>query len=137
MNPDQALRGARILIAEDDELLALDMMDLLENAGTEILGPAATLARTLILARSASLACAVLDVNLDQELVFPAALVLRKRGVRIIFYTGSGQFERLRRDWPDACVLAKPAPHNLLMQSVRQACCGLASVPLGAGEHCL
>ena len=64
MIPDQPLQGDRILIAEDDTILGFDMKDLLRDAGAEVLGPAATLADSLALARSASLTCAVLDVNL-------------------------------------------------------------------------
>ena len=117
-----SLRGARILVAEDDTFLAYDMKTLLQNAGADVLGPARTLAGTLALAKSASLTCAVLDVNLGQEVVFPAAQVLKERGVSIVFYCGYGEPERLRRDWPEAKVLIKPAPYELLMQTIREAC---------------
>src|SRR5271165_1970633 len=75
---DQPLQGTRILIAEDDPLLALDTKCLLEDAGADVVGPAGTLADTLALARSASLSCAVLDINLRREFVFPAAEVLKE-----------------------------------------------------------
>src|SRR5271167_1120461 len=124
MIPDQPLQGARVLIAEDEAILALDMMNVLRNAGAEVLGPAATLADTFALARSASLTCAVLDVNLRREFVFPAAQVLKERGVRMIFYTGCCEREQLSQDWPDAQVLAKPAPVKLLLRTVGEACRG-------------
>ena len=82
------LHGARILVAEDDAILAYDLQNLLRDAGAVILGPARTLADTLAFARSAELSCAVLDVNLRGEVVFPAARVLKERGVSIVFHTG-------------------------------------------------
>ncbi len=116
------LRGARILVAEDNMILAYDMVNLLQNTGAEVLGPARTLAQTLALAESASLSCAVLDVNLGQELVFPAAQLLKERGVGIVFQTGHGEPEMLKREWPEAQVLIKPVPSTLLIQAVRETC---------------
>jgi DNA-binding response OmpR family regulator len=115
------LRGARILVAEDDAILAFDIMDLLRKAGAEVLGPAATLADALALAGLAALSCAVLDVNLRHELVFPAAQRLKECGVPIIFHTSHSEPERLRQDWPGAVVLTKPAPHKLLIRAVCEA----------------
>lgn len=117
----QPLLGARILLAEDDAILAYDMHDLLRNAGADVLG-ARTLAATLAFAQSAALSCAVLDVNLRKEVVFPAAQVLKERGIGIVFYTGCSQTEKLRQHWSEAQVLIKPAPHELLMRTICTAC---------------
>ena len=75
----QLLLGSRVLVAEDDVILALDMERSLRDAGAEIFGPAKTEADATALARTAPLTCAVLDVNLGCELVFPVAHVLRER----------------------------------------------------------
>ena len=101
-------------------------MDLLRNAGAEVVGPTTTLADTIALAGSSSLACAVLDVNLGQELVFPAAQLLRQRSIGLVFQTGWAALEKLRLDWPDALVLTKPVPADLLIRTVHEACrrCG-------------
>ncbi|MGO9985035.1 MAG: response regulator [Rhodomicrobium sp.] len=132
MTLDRPLESARILIAEDNAILALDLMDLLGNAGAQIVGPAATLAKTLVLAKSATLTCAILDVNLGNELVFPAAQVLKERGIGMIFYTGCEDWEKLSQDWPDAQVLTKPAPLALLMRTVCGACCRLGRCAIPA-----
>jgi DNA-binding response OmpR family regulator len=50
-------------------------------------GPARSLERALELAEAEDLDCAVLDVRLDGELIFPAAEVLRQKGRAIVFYT--------------------------------------------------
>ena len=117
---DQPLRGTRILVAEDDAILAFDLGITLQKAGAKILGPTLTLAHTLTLAQTAPLSAAVLDVSLRDEEVFPAAHTLKGRGVGIVFYTGYAAVEQLKRDWPDAQVLTKPTPARLLVEAVRR-----------------
>ena len=70
---DQPLQGARILIAEDDAILAFDLGIVLQKAGAEILGPTLTLSHALSLAQTTPMSAAVLDVSLRDEEVFPAA----------------------------------------------------------------
>jgi CheY-like chemotaxis protein len=118
----QPLRGARILIAEDDAILAFDLKSSLERAGAHIAGPVATLADALALAGSAVLTCALLDINLRRDTVFPAAQVLKERGVRMIFHTAQGEWERLKQEWPGVPVLIKPAPPSLLIRTLCEAC---------------
>ncbi len=117
---DQPLQGTRILVAEDDAILAFDLGITLQKAGAKILGPTLTLAHTLSLAQTATMCAAVLDVSLRDEDVFPAALELKGRGVGIVFYTGYAAVEQLRRDWPDAQVLTKPTPARVLVELVRR-----------------
>jgi CheY-like chemotaxis protein len=121
---DQPLKGARILLAEDDAILAFDMLCALRSAGAEVVGPASTLADALPLAHGALLTCAVLDVNLRRQTVFPVAEVLKKRSIKIIFHTGHGEWEDLQRRWPQAEVLTKPAPVKLLVRTICESCCG-------------
>jgi two-component system, response regulator PdtaR len=118
---DRPLQGARILVAEDDAILAFDLGITLQRAGAQVLGPTLTLAHTLAMAQTAPLSAAVLDVSLRGEEVFPAAQELKERGVGIVFYTGYAAVDQLRRDWPDAQVLTKPVPARLLVEAVRRA----------------
>lgn len=118
---DQPLQGARILIAEDDAILAFDLGIVLQKAGAEILGPTLTLSHALSLAQTTPMSAAVLDVSLRNEEVFPAAQALQGRGVGIVFYTGYAAVDQLRRDWPDAQVLTKPTPARVLVEAVRRA----------------
>ena len=121
---DKPLLGARILVVEDDAILAFDLIHMLRDAGADIVGPGMTLKHALDLAATPSLICGVLDVSLRQELVFPVANVLRERGVGIVFYTGFGETHLLGRDWPNAQVLTKPATQKLLLSAIASACCG-------------
>jgi ActR/RegA family two-component response regulator len=115
---EHPLQGARVLIAEDDAILAFDLGITLQKAGAKILGPALTLAHALSLAQTSPMSAAVLDVSLRDEEVFPAAEALRDRGVGIVFYTGYASVDSLRREWPHAQVLTKPTPARLLIQAV-------------------
>jgi DNA-binding response OmpR family regulator len=118
------LRGARVLVAEDEPILAFDITRTLMNAGATVIGPALSVERALELALAARLTCGVLDVRLRDGLVFPAAHVLRRKGAGIVFHTGQSDPEALKREWPEAEVLLKPAPLRLLIPAIRAACCG-------------
>ncbi len=84
----QPLDGLRILVAEDNVLAAMELEQVLQECGCETVGPAATVDQALRLAREERLDGAVLDVNLRDQAVFPAADELARRGVRMIFATG-------------------------------------------------
>ena len=83
------LSGRRLLVVEDDFLIADDLRDELTGAGAEVLGPVPTVSRALeIIGSEPSLDGAVLDVNLGGEKVFPLVDILRKRDVPCVFVTG-------------------------------------------------
>ena len=119
---DHTLRGARILIAEDDAILALDVREIFRQAGAEVIGPVATLGQSLAMISAVPMSAALLDVNLRDAEVFPAALALKERGIGMVFYTGYADVDSLRQDWPGAQVLIKPAPPRLLVSAMSKTC---------------
>ena len=85
----KTLKGRRVLIAEDEYLVAMDLALSLENLGIEIVGPAGTLEGALeLVKRTDRLDGAVLDVNLRGQRVFPVAETLAQRNIPFIFTTG-------------------------------------------------
>lgn len=83
------LQGRRVLLVEDEFLIASDLAQLLRQQGAEVLGPASTVRGALALLRDAPAPDgAVLDVNLRGEMAFPVADALRDRGVPFVFATG-------------------------------------------------
>jgi DNA-binding response OmpR family regulator len=78
------LSGKRILIVEDEALIALTMECEFQDAGAEIVGPAHDLATAIDLAGS-EIDAAVLDINLSGDKVFPAARMLQSRGIPFVF----------------------------------------------------
>jgi CheY-like chemotaxis protein len=80
---------SRVLVVEDDMLLALELCDGLADLGFEIVGPAASIEEAIQILDQISLPdAAVLDVNLRGGLVYPLADRLEAQGVPFIFCTG-------------------------------------------------
>ena len=85
----QPLNGRRILIVEDEYLIAMEMKRWLLAAGAEVLGPVPTVKRALDLIDDDGIDAAVLDVNLGNgDTVYPVADKLSALGVPYLFATG-------------------------------------------------
>jgi CheY-like chemotaxis protein len=82
------LEGFRVLVVEDNLLLAEVTRLLLEDSGCAVVGPAGRLQRGLKLAQDGPIDGAILDINLHGEMSFPIAEVLSARSVPFIFVTG-------------------------------------------------
>lgn len=84
-----ALAGCRVLLAEDEYFLALELDRALRAAGADVLGPAPSVEAALdLLGRGVGLGAAVLDVNLGGEMAYPVADALLARDVPVLFTTG-------------------------------------------------
>jgi CheY-like chemotaxis protein len=118
--PTHALSGRRILVVDDEPLVAMLVEDLLGEAGAQVVGPAATLAAGLDLLREGAPDGAVLDVNLDGVLVYPLAEALWDAGVPFVVVTGYG---RLGVDaaFTGATVLHKPLKMDGFAHDVARA----------------
>lgn len=89
MTDSFALQGRRMLVVEDDYLLADDLRQGLERLGANVVGPAARVSDALgLIEDGGTLHGAILDVNLGGEKVFAIADALRARGIRFVFSTG-------------------------------------------------
>ncbi|EPR17904.1 hypothetical protein M527_14545 [Sphingobium indicum IP26] len=86
---DGALRGCRVLVVEDEYMLAVELVTELEDAGAFVIGPVGDLEdATALIQREQRIDAAILDVNLGGEMVFPAADLLIERGVPVVLTTG-------------------------------------------------
>lgn len=84
------VRGSRLILVEDEALLALDMQDMLEEMGCLVVGTAGRLDEALVLAET-EFDLALLDMNLGGARIDPVARRIAERGIPIIFVTGYGQ----------------------------------------------
>ena len=100
-------RDRRILLVEDEELVALELSTELSLLGWAIVGPASTLneAQSLL---SSNVDAAVLDVNLRGRSIYPLAEALEERDVPFLFCTGYEMVDPEGR-FPDVPVIRKPA----------------------------
>ena len=85
-----ALAGKRILLVEDEAMIAVMVEQMLGELGAEVVGVASNLDQALALCATVVCDAAVLDVNLGGAAVFPAAEVLARRGIPVVFATGYG-----------------------------------------------
>ena len=108
----------RILLVEDEALIALDMQDILEEAGYAVVGPADRVGSALALAESEMLDAALLDVNLDGEKVWPVAEALRKRDIPFVLLTGSPSGQEQSPGTVRAPQLSKPVQQPALLEAI-------------------
>lgn len=102
-----SLAGKRILIVEDETLVAMMLEDMLEQFGCEVVGIAPRLAQAKAISDSSQFDCALLDVNLAGETVYPFAERLSERGTPFVFVTGYDRPELMKR-FRGRPVLRKP-----------------------------
>ena len=87
----QSLLHPRVLVVEDEYLIALEVERALEEEGAEVIGPVASVQATLdLIEQSGHLDAAVLDINLHGEDAYPIAESLQRKGVPFVFTTGYG-----------------------------------------------
>jgi len=83
--------GRRVLVVEDEYFLADDLKQILNEQNAEVLGPAPTMIEALkVINDGQPIDCAVLDVNLGGQSVFPISAALTKRDIPFLFATGYG-----------------------------------------------
>jgi CheY-like chemotaxis protein len=99
------MKGCRVLIAEDEALVALDLAKSLEELGAEIIGGTSSVGEGLRIGESTSVDIATLDFNVADGVATPLAEALRQRGVGVVSYSGRGVPEEVLQRVPGAPVL--------------------------------
>jgi PAS domain S-box-containing protein len=116
---DKSTRPGRILIVEDELLVGMEMARAMKAAGWDVLGPAGTVEEAFALLSDRRPDAAVLDLNLNGQLVYPVADLLRSRNIPYIFCTGYETAEGDQR-YSQTKIVHKPANLIALIQEVRQ-----------------
>ncbi len=104
----ELLKGLRILVVEDNGIVALDVKSSLERAGAVVTGPALNLEQAWRLLETESFNLALLDVNLNGTMVFPLAYALRDRDIPFVFLTGYNAEVSIPEDLRHCNSLEKP-----------------------------
>ena len=111
-------RRARVLVVEDESLVAMMLADMLEEIGCTVVGPVASCAGALrLLEGGEALDLALLDVNLGSETAYGVADALSRRDVPYIFVSGYGA-SGLDQGYAAAPVLAKPFQPATLARTI-------------------
>ena len=123
----EGLTGRRILVVEDESLVAMLLETILEDMGCTPVGPASNVDEGEAIARdTVDLDAALLDVNLAGRQVFPVAAVLKARGVPFVFSTGYGE-SGLPDEWRGNPTIQKPFTEAAVRDALMQAL-GVADV---------
>ena len=115
-----SLLGKRVLIAEDEPMIAMNHAELLAVAGAEIVATCATVRSAVDCVRETAIDVAVVDFMLADGNSEPLQAALR--GKHIPFVVVSGYPRPLVRTIPNQEILQKPVPYDLLCSHVEAAC---------------
>ena len=121
--PIKLKTGNRILLVEDEILVAMMMRDILSDLGYAVVGPFSRLSEAMIAAVHDEIDAGVVDINLGGEFVYPVADVLVARGIPFVFITGYG-VESIDKRFGSVPIIKKPvqrqALQKLFIQSDRE-----------------
>lgn len=88
---DRPLDGVRVLVVEDEALVAMLLEDMLSDLGAQVVATAGSVKEAVDLARAGGLDVAILDVNLGSDSSAPVAEALAAAGTPFVFATGYGE----------------------------------------------
>jgi two-component sensor histidine kinase/CheY-like chemotaxis protein len=112
------LRGKRVLLAEDERLIAQQTAATLEKAGCVVVGPVGNLLDALKAAVTNDIDMAILDINLRGAFVWPVAHALRERGIPFLFATGYSSVVAMPEELSTAGRIEKPLNDERLLASL-------------------
>jgi CheY-like chemotaxis protein len=113
VEPAIAIAGNRVMVVEDETLIALVISEYLTEMGLSIVGPYNTVVEAMAALKNSNVDAAVLDINLGKELAYPLADALLAANVPFIFVTGYGE-AGLEERFKDIPVLQKPIDRQTL-----------------------
>ena len=115
----EALRGARVMVVEDELLVAMLIEETLIDYGCVVTGPFSTVGSALAAAQEVAVDAAVLDVNLRGERVYPVAEMLAARGIPFLLLSGYGR-DGVPPAHPEWQACAKPFLPRDLVATIAQ-----------------
>ena len=121
MTDSTGLKGLRIMIAEDEALVAMDLVDLVEHSGGEVYGPCSSVTACLASLENSTPDAAILDVRLGSEEVFEVAILLAERDVPIVFHSGHARPSSTADRFPNSAWLEKPSDQAELSAVLQRA----------------
>lgn len=110
----------RILVVDDDAIIAMDTAEILQMAGHEVVGPATTVAQALDMIDEMPVDAAVLDIKLGHEMVWPVAQRLMERRAPFVFLSGFGSAYETPEALRQAPRIEKPVRVEALLGQVAQ-----------------
>lgn len=101
------MNALRVLIVEDEPMIAMFIADCVEESGHEVVETASNIRDALAKAATAQVDLALIDMNLNGQIAHALPVALKARGMPFAFVTGYGQ-EGVLEQFNDVPVLTKP-----------------------------
>src|SRR5690349_24970132 len=118
---ERPLQGMRVLVADDEIMIAMNMEDSLREAGAEVVS-AATVEAALHCIASEPISAAVLDVRLGTGDTQDVADVLFSRGIPFVFYSGHVLPDSMQARYPGVPALIKPVRIRTILETLLAVC---------------
>jgi two-component sensor histidine kinase len=111
--PAPTQNGRRVLLVEDEALVAMMIQECLTECGHSVIGPINRAADALSAAKDGDFDAAILDINLGDGMAYPVAEILSARGVPFVFLTGYDA-EMIDGRFGEVPILQKPIERQML-----------------------
>lgn len=111
----------RVLVAEDEMIVAFDLCDTVEEAGYVVEGPHPDVSSAMLAVQKHKPDLAILDVRLDDGDSFTLAEHLIRDDVPVIFHSGNFTRREMEKRFPQALACEKPCPPASMLATVKQA----------------
>lgn len=105
----------RVLVVEDEVLVAMMIQDFLTEKGHAVIGPISRASEALLVAKEGDFDAAILDIHLGDGMAYPVAEILAERGVPFVFVTGY-QADTIDDRFSEVPVLQKPIERQMLQR---------------------
>jgi CheY-like chemotaxis protein len=115
-----SVAGKRVLVVEDELMIRMLLQDMLADLGHTVAGEAGRIEEALALAKEGEFDVAILDVNLNGQLISPVVEILVERGLPFVFATGYGQ-RGVPEPFRKTPTLLKPFQLDALAQAIEAA----------------
>ena len=124
----KAHNAIRVLVVEDEPLIAMDLAAILESNGADVIGPCLSIAEALIALDAEALDAALVDIRLGDGVSFAIADELVRRGVAFAFVTGIAHMREAPENLRIIPLISKPFdPEEILeflrFATERRGCC--------------
>ena len=111
----------RVLVAEDEAIIGIDLCDTVSEAGYIVEGPFLDISSAMLAYQKTKPDIAILDVQLGDGIVYPLAEQMMAEDVQVIFHSGQLTPDEVAARFPQAQALAKPCPPAEVIHSVERA----------------
>lgn len=116
---DTQSSGPRVLVVEDEPLIALEIAAMVREGGFEVLGPVGSVKQALAIVEKSGCDAALLDVNLGSETAEPIASLLSNSGVPFVTISGYS-LNQLPSAFGTAPLLSKPLKSDEVIRSLNR-----------------